>query len=164
MRHDQKFFKRLRCRLVSIHMPTWGMTWSSRRSSCLGMVSIHMPTWGMTLTAVAITTLLSRFQFTCLHEAWHNFSAIFLSLSCFNSHAYMRHDNVAYKVHYSGFVSIHMPTWGMTNKQIYQKQPYRFQFTCLHEAWLSRHFQTFRLWQCFNSHAYMRHDSNCVTI
>ena len=55
---------------VSIHTPTWGVTWSHGWEYWKKKVSIHTPTWGVTLSLSFVLNLLA-FQSTHLHEVWH---------------------------------------------------------------------------------------------
>ena len=57
----------------------------------------------------------------------------------FNPHAYVRHDYPAFRKVDRNFVSIHMPTWGMTKPFEWLKNHSMFQSTCLREAWPGAH-------------------------
>ena len=79
-------------RIVSIHIPTWGMTIRLQASYQWFPVSIHIPTWGMTQIINYVFNMF-LFQSTSLREGW---PPTVLGLA----------DNID--------VSIHIPTWGMT--------------------------------------------------
>ena len=120
-------------------------------------VSIHTPTWGVT----AITPMIDYsqgFQSTHLHEVWHTCATLVLEMYCFNPHTYMRCDNLQQKVYnmlnsfnphtymrcdfglapldHIALVSIHTPTWGVTDNWLIICIVWRFQSTHLHEVWL----------------------------
>ena len=139
-------------------MPTWGMTFNAHNNFTGSTVSTHMPTWGMTKSFSIISTI-SRFQLTCLREAWPRIRA---------------------QGGRGWYVSTHMPTWGMTKAAVLRGWVRVFQLTCLREAWpeclsgylripaASTHMPTWGMtkhWSnkrnksfSFNSHAYVRHD------
>ena len=79
-------------------------------------------------------------------------------IPCFNPHTYMRCD--FYSVNdlgRSGVVSIHTPTWGVTELNFQTKQEFQFQSTHLHEVWLLI-VRLASLDKSFNPHTYMRCD------
>ncbi len=86
------------------------------------IVSIHTPTWGVTYRC---TTIFSpwEFQSTHLHEVWQRDGRQVQSLECFNPHTYMRCDWFLDKYPIIRRVSIHTPTWGVTNPFVLQWAP-----------------------------------------
>ena len=141
MRHDTTRILAFNTCAVSIHMPTWGMTVRCYERSRRKKVSIHMPTWGMTTTSLHRECINIGFN---SHAYMRHDKATgkrcMAAKPGFNSHAYMRHDR-HHQSDYRGFpVSIHMPTWGMTYKYFPWFKIIKFQFTCLHEAWLYKLF------------------------
>ena len=120
--------------LVSIHTPTWGVTWLHNNRTGIGM-----------------------FQSTHLHEVWQITSIDITANDGFNPHTYMRCDQlVGYDYeHYMrfnphtymrcdipnkyypfmGIVSIHTPTWGVTLFACCVISTRMFQSTHLHEVW-----------------------------
>ena len=111
------FFCHLDHSFVSIHTPTWGVTSSRCLYHCLYPVSIHTPTWG-------VTNHLATEQ-------------VFKS------------------------VSIHTPTWGVTITWLVSKYFHQFQSTHLHEVWLERP-ETPVFIGGFNPHTYMRCDDSDI--
>ena len=103
-----------------------------------GGVSIHTPTWGVTLRCVP-AMMSGRFQSTHLHEVWpplsnlasapsgfnpHTYMRCDLSTSTgskakssFNPHTYMRCDSRVIRKTIKLWVSIHTPTWGVTERK-----------------------------------------------
>ena len=99
---------------VSIHTPTWGVTFLREYEAWLRQVSIHTPTWGVTHLDYRSVERFPKFQSTHLHEVWQyvprdvsvkvRFQSTHLhevwpwyELSCefesgFNPHTYMRCD------------------------------------------------------------------------
>ena len=76
-------------------------------------VSIHTPTWGVTYAALQITRL-NPFQSTHLHEVWRNSGSFSIMATMFQSthlHEVWRLFKVIILIHH---VSIHTPTWGVT--------------------------------------------------
>ena len=141
---------------VSIHTPTWGVTWRNFPEACLCLcfnphtymrcdylncqgqryrpVSIHTPTWGVT-------------------PCWGDWTAVV----SFNPHTYMRCDTLLWTLHGSSKVSIHTPTWGVTIGRFISIIKKTFQSTHLHEVWPCRTCLPVCL-QSFNPHTYMRCD------
>ena len=97
---------------VSIHTPTWGVTWimplvdltvsfnphtymrcdaEAEKSRQFLLVSIHTPTWGVTFVHL-LNLILLLFQSTHLHEVWLYNAVYILFPECFNPHTYMRCD------------------------------------------------------------------------
>ena len=149
---------------------------------CACGVSIHTPTWGVTVDYF-LGFFFWLFQSTHLHEVWLEPSNGRYTSACFNPHTYMRCDQMAslYIPDLYGFnphtymrcdfyenitlacesVSIHTPTWGVTNSRSYSigaggvsihtptwgvtraRRSYwlssMFQSTHLHEVWLQVH-------------------------
>ena len=120
---------------VSIHTPTWGVTFVLQNLYLSTFVSIHTPTWGVTVCNRKRTyqykfqsthlhevwQLLgtnsstgNEFQSTHLHEVWPGYTIIELELACFNPHTYMRCDIGGMTQYIEFDVSIHTPTWGVT--------------------------------------------------
>ena len=64
---------------------------SKRDAIDLTLVSIHTPTWGVTFSVVAYN-IYSRFQSTHLHEVWRDVSSRNATIAGFNPHTYMRCD------------------------------------------------------------------------
>ena len=144
-------------KVVSIHTPTWGVTsesWSYGNTNC---VSIHTPTWGVTwnkdkfmgilpfqsthlhevwLLEVLLVILIFLFQSTHLHEVWLCVLWYQFSIYCFNPHTYMRCDFKPASSKRLRWVSIHTPTWGVTNILSNTEGFTLFQSTHLHEVWL----------------------------
>ena len=121
-------------------------------------VSIHTPTWGVTRGNVPNQRTISRFQSTHLHEVWPCKPRLLCQLLRFNPHTYMRCDGMNRKTFRYWLVSIHTPTWGVTNRYIRSGSPFMFQSTHLHEVWqIAR--ELFSLNHCFNPHTYMRCDT-----
>ena len=83
---------------VSIHTPTWGVTYGYKDDGSQDNVSIHTPTWGVT-QRLARDRIHSRFQSTHLHEVWPVIIFMISAPSCFNPHTYMRCDNLQQKVY-----------------------------------------------------------------
>ena len=120
---------------VSIHTPTWGVTYNFNVFKLVLHVSIHTPTWGV----------------TCL------FTIPLCWTKGFNPHTYMRCDVEIDPVSKFCIVSIHTPTWGVTDNMFTLRYCNWFQSTHLHEVWL-RSLWTRRFVKCFNPHTYMRCD------
>ena len=76
-------------------------------------VSIHTPTWGVTYGKLSITPGF-QFQSTHLHEVWPTGLTTLDRVLSFNPHTYMRCDSVESVSVDPVFVSIHTPTWGVT--------------------------------------------------
>ena len=76
---------------------------------------------------------------------------------CFNPHTYMRCDYENERHQITNDVSIHTPTWGVTNWRFTQTSTWRFQSTHLHEVWPFV-VSLPRFVVCFNPHTYMRCD------
>ena len=77
----------------------------------------------------------------------------------FNPHTYMRCDVAFFACFFTGGVSIHTPTWGVTSNSMYCVIPPMFQSTHLHEVWhrsVGRYVQRLA---SFNPHTYMRCDN-----
>ena len=100
-------------------------------------VSIHTPTWGVTFLCISFGVML-LFQSTHLHEVWHACTGYTMMPSCFNPHTYMRCDLVVRGTRPDNTVSIHTPTWGVTPSAIGSVEWYEFQSTHLHEVWRSK--------------------------
>ena len=123
-----------------------------------------------------------KFQSTHLHEVWQSRENSMLIRPCFNPHTYMRCDpSGLQKCRTISKVSIHTPTWGVTNRvylltltvkfqsthlhEVWQvflwdvKTRTMFQSTHLHEVWLRLYFLTLLAYS-FNPHTYMRCDIN----
>ena len=157
MRCDYFFIRMAIIPYVSIHTPTWGVTFKFYCYGKTSIVSIHTPTWGVTYS-LRLKFLLGLFQSTHLHEVWL----------------------IGGMTQYIEFdVSIHTPTWGVTSSLDCKKQLNMFQSTHLHEVWplftfssiVSPSFQSTHLHEvwlisplmqhsilCFNPHTYMRCD------
>ena len=101
---------------VSIHTPTWGVTMVGETSTYNGSVSIHTPTWGVTVCNRK-RAHQHKFQSTHLHEVWHLKISLQTHKKSFNPHTYMRCDENKGVKWVKGFVSIHTPTWGVTDDQ-----------------------------------------------
>ena len=101
-------------RCVSIHTPTWGVTYNS---FCLRFhfYSFNPHTYMRCDTvSVADFDITSSFQSTHLHEVWLANCCIVVNLRSFNPHTYMRCDIVYLVSPVKYHVSIHTPTWGVT--------------------------------------------------
>ena len=121
------------------------------------MVSIHTPTWGVTTNSnSSICEFL--FQSTHLHEVWHKLGTVSSCLASFNPHTYMRCDLRDIRSHSFAWVSIHTPTWGVTEKAPTWNTYQKFQSTHLHEVW-QRTFSLLSSRSSFNPHTYMRCDN-----
>ena len=142
---------------VSIHTPTWGVTFLREYEAWLRQVSIHTPTWGVTIEGKQYVDT-TVFQSTHLHEVWLLIVWTIRLIRCFNPHTYMRCDlrgrrqqgDRHVSIHtptwgVTGFsvrcqnqndVSIHTPTWGVTNRVYLLTLTIKFQSTHLHEVWL----------------------------
>ena len=103
------------CLYISIHIPTWGMTISSRRPMCCIVISIHIPTWGMTSGSSifprpgyfnphpymrddrsgGVFIFGVKFQSTSLHEGWRQNLQHWHLPGYFNPHPYMRDDGMS---------------------------------------------------------------------
>ena len=80
---------------VSIHTPTWGVTFKTNLiGSVLSMFqSTHLhEVWQISQINVIITI---RFQSTHLHEVWPISKPALCGWFCFNPHTYMRCDNIS---------------------------------------------------------------------
>ena len=145
---------------VSIHTPTWGVTQQSQWYKYRFPVSIHTPTWGVTPVIYPKkqdhscfnphTYMRCDFQMFCkepsrgfqsthLHEVWLFRMLICLMLLCFNPHTYMRCDLQKTIQRLISMVSIHTPTWGVTESTADALIQAQFQSTHLHEVWHHRH-------------------------
>ncbi len=156
---------------VSIHTPTWGVTMMVANTKGTATVSIHTPTWGVTIKSQEWTQK-DKFQSTHLHEVWHHRQQSASTIWSFNPHTYMRCDflRIGGIKHQAGFnphtymrcdsgivptnetywVSIHTPTWGVTNGSFAIAFSDRFQSTHLHEVWHT-HTNTYTVWTQFQS-------------
>ena len=98
-------------------------------------VSIHTPTWGVTFLRLHLS-----YEVSFNPHTYMRCDMVFLKRSynslCFNPHTYMRCDH-AYGVSYSDpYVSIHTPTWGVTRTTLFALgESWAFQSTHLHEVW-----------------------------
>ena len=99
---------------VSIHTPTWGVTYLLRYHAHAGPVSIHTPTWGVTSIAPSPMPSSSCFNphtHTGRDSRNHRHT---LRCSSFNPHTHTGCDfTVLLDTHFLQ-VSIHTPTWGVT--------------------------------------------------
>ena len=130
------FFLFLSFHVVSIHTPTWGVTGHNIQLNNIGWVSIHTPTWGVTLSLIQLM-IFFLFQSTHLHEVWRFKRLRFYLEQSFNPHTYMRCDlQFLSPTTREAKVSIHTPTWGVT--------------MATHGCW--------EYDKCFNPHTYMRCD------
>ena len=119
-------------------------------------VSIHTPTWGVTPTGESFSTTLRFNPHTYMRCDKMEFptNAYLLGFNphtymrcdskpikkadiskCFNPHTYMRCDYNNRKDGKWHRVSIHTPTWGVTNGWLAQTCAGWFQSTHLHEVW-----------------------------
>ena len=120
---------------VSIHTPTWGVTFLREYEAWLRQVSIHTPTWGVTIEGKQYVDT-TVFQSTHLHEVWLLIVWTIRLIRCFNPHTYMRCDpSGLQKCRTISKVSIHTPTWGVTNRVYLLTLTVKFQSTHLHEVW-----------------------------
>ena len=158
MRCDSALTWNILSRIVSIHTPTWGVTQEGLTQLRLNIVSIHTPTWGVT-APLYVSSRFEMFQSTHLHEVWRYNTVDIFFPECFNPHTYMRCDAPLYQPRDIGRVSIHTPTWGVTDWIGTSSNRWWFQSTHLHEVWLlkqsqliyTRMFQSTHLhevWQC----------------
>ena len=76
------------------------------------------------------------FQSTHLHEVWRWSKTTIVVICSFNPHTYMRCDTYSWCYHYVLHVSIHTPTWGVTESKVKTDLDRWFQSTHLHEVWL----------------------------
>ena len=121
---------------VSIHTPTWGVTWKKFILKYLETVSIHTPTWGVTLSNSGI----GRSSTVSIHTpTWG-----------------VTHYN--FQETHNNHVSIHTPTWGVTPSILWSRLRKLFQSTHLHEVW-RRGGAIQPTARCFNPHTYMRCDT-----
>ena len=146
------------CRLVSIHTPTWGVTWNKTNEwNSPKFQSTH-------LHEVWLHLFLSSRPFLCFNPHTYMRCDVFLHpydcyTICFNPHTYMRCDVVRSLRTRRFRVSIHTPTWGVTgNRSILRLFKWVFQSTHLHEVWRWRDKRP-EAKACFNPHTYMRCDS-----
>ena len=84
MRCDWRASAWRRAKTVSIHTPTWGVTWLDAIVIASTLVSIHTPTWGVTSNADLIN-FPQEFQSTHLHEVWRNNREIYETGRVFQS-------------------------------------------------------------------------------
>ena len=82
MRGDLYFVESVTSGCVSIHTPAWGVTSNYSNNSICYSVSIHTPAWGVTMK-VSLSLHQLMFQFTPLHEGWHETIDFFESLKLF---------------------------------------------------------------------------------
>ena len=141
---------------VSIHTPTWGVTFVDENNVVYGMFqSTHLhevwlggyqQKWTMYmfqsthLHEVWLQELhkhrqTSGFQSTHLHEVWLTDYNSKVLIPSFNPHTYMRCDYEVYLYTRRQRVSIHTPTWGVTTFTARNLHIHRFQSTHLHEVW-----------------------------
>ena len=133
--------------------------------------------WQVFLWDVKTRTM---FQSTHLHEVWLRLYFLTLLAYSFNPHTYMRCDINFYilRAYFSSFnphtymrcdqyneahnlsikVSIHTPTWGVTNRVYLLTLTIKFQSTHLHEVWRMSFFCDTPVFDRFNPHTYMRCD------
>ena len=97
------------------------------------------------------------FQSTHLHEVWQKRANGTSVAVRFNPHTYMRCDENRIQTSRESIVSIHTPTWGVTQHNRLPLSPRKFQSTHLHEVW---HLQqkVYNMLNSFNPHTYMRCD------
>ena len=129
-------------------------------------VSIHTPTWGVTYVLFLWHTSVWSFQSTHLHEVWPSEASSARFVLSFNPHTYMRCDDIIESIRINlkvsihtptwgvtlhllhtsvmSHVSIHTPTWGVTTFRELKWHMYLFQSTHLHEVWLCYNFYDFR--------------------
>ena len=69
---------------VSIHTPTWGVTFSTTILTFYFFVSIHTPTWGVTLATKSLQ-YVEQFQSTHLHEVWQSLFTVLAPITSFQS-------------------------------------------------------------------------------
>ena len=133
------------------------MTHGGHRTDQAVQVSIHTPTWGVTSANFVLAenilfqsthlhevwlcsgfadSLIWEFQSTHLHEVWPSKYPKFVPTYRFNPHTYMRCDVDDPTVLSTRFVSIHTPTWGVTDPATSLALDVVFQSTHLHEVWL----------------------------
>ena len=125
---------------VSIHTPTWGVTKKELMEQAWQYVSIHTPTWGVTRRLRATDRVNVKFQSTHLHEVWQKRYTWINMHNSFNPHTYMRCDWATSSRRWIQKVSIHTPTWGVT------------------ESATDVNYHT----ASFNPHTYMRCDPVCT--
>ena len=166
---------------VSIHTPTWGVTCLNLCCSVCPEVSIHTPTWGVTFAG-----FWDRYCFFCFNPhtymrcdwSWRYGSTC--RIGCFNPHTYMRCDTLFLMIFFgirrfnphtymrcdhlqspseilAWSVSIHTPTWGVTQCKTEVTKQLMFQSTHLHEVWHCYGKRT-SIEESFNPHTYMRCD------
>ena len=99
---------------VSIHTPTWGVTFKTLYPCHIYEVSIHTPTWGVTYDV----SFLAEYLTVSIHTPTWGVTAQ-LPYRCYQIQ-----------------VSIHTPTWGVTCPVRCIQQNPKFQSTHLHEVWL----------------------------
>ena len=144
-------------RSVSIHTPTWGVTWLHNNRTGIGMFqSTHLhEVWpGNPYPLPSANPFQSthlhevwlrgrcrddrspKFQSTHLHEVWLSiYCRQSNTLRCFNPHTYMRCDDYKLGSDQNLRVSIHTPTWGVTAANADKAVEDWFQSTHLHEVW-----------------------------
>ena len=127
-------FRSLFC-VVSIHTPTWGVTFLQEQYLHKDMFqSTHLhEVWPCRTFFLAC---LQKFQSTHLHEVWHPEAGCRARRYRFNPHTYMRCDK----------------GWGCP-----AQVEVEFQSTHLHEVWLPYPRKSWA-YRCFNPHTYMRCD------
>ena len=109
---------------VSIHTPTWGVTtWRNRLSRPNTSFNPHTyMRCDLRKTGSAVVWMM--FQSTHLHEVWPQIIVEQLANMSFNPHTYMRCDRGQRGQVGKRIVSIHTPTWGVT-------EPLPFAFSCI---------------------------------
>ena len=121
-------------------------------------VSIHTPTWGVTYQQNQ-SKQLCRFQSTHLHEVWQEGAVQDSIVDVFQSthlHEVWHIWSVANGLYHA--VSIHTPTWGVTKQALaIAQEAEKFQSTHLHEVWRRSRYTNDQK-SCFNPHTYMRCD------
>ena len=120
-------------------------------------VSIHTPTWGVTFWIMHLVALTDSFNPHTYMRCDITNLTFYYSELCFNPHTYMRCDGKDRIIDDVQFVSIHTPTWGVTIKIKIIKIMKEFQSTHLHEVWRSEGLNALGT-VGFNPHTYMRCD------
>ena len=109
------------------------------------------------ISLLIITWFKLRFQSTHLHEVWLSWPDRVTLYESFNPHTYMRCDDAKLRLRDAWYVSIHTPTWGVTDERFETNRFEEFQSTHLHEVWQAVEQQQ-DSHIGFNPHTYMRCD------
>ena len=167
--------------VISIHIPTWGMTYHFRFWDCSSVISIHIPTWGMT-----VQHPLSGHRDISIHIPTWGMTCRTSLLECqsyFNPHPYLRDDVLQPSIFWEQVFQSTSLHEGWPPMALSMMITPEFQSTSLHEGWriedvfscisvISIHIPTWgmttngssgeTLWSDFNPHPYMRDDPNAL--